>query len=167
MVRKFLFAFTLLLSLPALAAEGAFDSTHKAWNVFTGGKGKEKLCYITSTPTKQKGTFSHRGDPYVLVTMRMDKSVEVSVSSGYPYKTGSAVEASVAKVKNFKLFTSDETPKIAWARSGDDDKKLVAALKKGKEFTVKGASQKDTASTDTYSLSGFGDAYKRMAQLCK
>lgn len=163
----FLFLIVVMSGIAAQAADSTFDSTHKSWNVFTSGSGAEKVCYATSTPTKETGTFKQRGEPYVLVTARNGGAVEISISSGYPYKENSLVEVSVDKKQTFKLFTTSETPQIAWARSGEDDKKIAGAFKKGGNITIKGTSQKGTSSTDSYSLSGFGTAYGRIMELCK
>lgn len=159
----------LLLSFttPALAAESKLDSSHKAWSVFSTTENSKKVCYITSTPEKEEGTFSRRGEPYALVTLRPGNPVEASFSSGFPYKDNSEVEVTVPKHAALKFFTSAETPKVAWAKSEEEDKKLINAMKNGDKITVKGTSPKKTHAIDTYSLSGFSAAYNRMIALCK
>ncbi len=156
--------FSILIASPAFA--DGLDSQHKAWNVFSITQQGEQICYITSSPIKEAGNWNNRSDPYVLVTYRNTGVSEISVSSGYPYKEGSKVDVSVDKATNYRFFTSNDTPNIAWARDVAEDKRVVKNMIRGSRLTVKGVSPKDTWSTDTYSLYGFTKAYKRMQELC-
>ena len=87
---------------------------------------------------------------------------EVSVAAGYIYKDGKEAEAEVDG-KKFKLFTRGEN---AWAYDPGSDKAMVAALKSGKQMTVRGTSSRGTATTDTYSLSGFTAALAAIDKAC-
>lgn len=167
-MRKILFAWMIVcgLSTQALAAESVFDSEYKAWSVFSTTQDGEKVCYITSSPTTKTGNYKRRGEPYALITYRGNGVAEVSVSSGYPYKKGSTVDVVISDIHNFKLFTTEETPKISWAKDMATDKKLVGRMKKGSALTAKGYSRLGTYSKDTYSLMGFTKAYNRMVALC-
>ncbi len=134
------------------------------WNVFTVNQGGKKVCYIASAPVSKKGNYNKRGEPYALVTHRSASVDEVSVSSGYPYKTKSDVKARIDGKHSFNMFTKDE---LAWTYTEADDKKMVASMKKGNKMSVRGTSKKNTYSQDTYSLKGFTAAYKHMKTLCK
>ena len=157
-MKLFITLLTILLATSAHAAN-QLDSTNGDWSVYTDGKG---VCYIASIPTSEDGNFKERGQPYVLVSGK-GKVDEVNISSGYPFRTATDAELSV-EGKRFKLFTKDKT---AWAKSAADDKSIVAAMKNGSKMEVKGVSIKASYSTDSYSLKGFGAAYKRLKQLCK
>ncbi len=156
------------LAVPAIAHanDSVFDSEHRAWSVFSVNQSGDKVCYITSSPVAKTGNYKRRGEPYALVTYRGDNISEVSISSGYPYKKSSTVDMKVSDIHNFKLFTTEETPRIAWAKSAKDDKELIELMKRGTQLTAKGYSQLGTYSVDTYSLFGFTKAYKRMIELC-
>jgi invasion protein IalB len=162
-----LFLITILMSTPAMA--DGLDSQHKAWNVFSITQDEDDICYITSSPIKngESGTWKRRGDPFALVTYRQNGISEVSVSSGYPYKKGSKATIVIDKKDTYNFFTSEETPKIAWARDVAEDKKVVKSMIRGARFTIKGESSKGTWSQDIYSLYGFTKAYKRMQTLCE
>jgi hypothetical protein len=99
-----------------------------------------------------------------LVTNRPSDKVkgEVSVASGYVYKDGKDAEAEVDG-KKFKLFTRGEN---AWAYDAGSDKAMVAALKAGRQLIVRGTSSRGTATTDTYSLSGFTAALAAIDKAC-
>lgn len=151
------------VSAAALAASPVLDSTHKHWKVYSLDEGGKKTCYMLTKATSQKGTYSKRDEPYVLVHHRGNGTSELNVSSGYSYKKDSEVKAKVDE-NNYKLFTQGE---LAWAYDAKQDAEMVAAMKKGSTLKVHAVSTKDTTSTDTYSLSGFTAALNRMQKLCK
>lgn len=158
--------FSLSLFEASLLNAQTLDSEHKYWSVFSMKQDGKKICYITSTPTKESGNYTRRGEPYLLITYRGNNISEVSASSGYPYKPKSDVKITVDKKHKINLFTSNDTPKIAWANDKNDDKKIVTLMIKGNFMEVHGISKKNTYSKDTYSLLGFGKAYNRMKKIC-
>lgn len=162
---SFILTFSLFISSHAQAQ--TFDSEHKHWSVFSLKQNGKKICYITSTPIKEDGNFTKRGEPYLLVTYNGNNVSEVSASSGYPYKKGTNVTINIDKKQKHSFFTSSETPKVAWAKDAKMDKLVISHMKKGNKMTVRGTSPKGTYSLDTYSLLGFSAATKRMISLCK
>jgi invasion protein IalB len=142
-----------------------FISNFKDWTVYVVDGERGKVCYIASEPTKQEGNYTKRGNPAVLVARLPgdQPSDQVSVQPGYAYRKGTTVEVMVGPQK-FDLFTQGEH---AWARTNDDDKALIGAMRKGETMQVKGTSAKETNSSDTYSLAGFAPAYDAMKDACK
>ena len=55
----------------------------------------------------------------------------------------------------------------AWVKNAAEETRLVDAMRKGADLTVKGTSAKGTASVDTYSLRGLPEALNRVGQECK
>ncbi len=153
------------LTFSNVAAQ-TLDGEHKNWSVFSLKQDGKKICYITSTPIKEAGNFTRRSEPYLLVTYRGNNISEVSASSGYPYKQKSNVSIDIDGKTKETLFTSAETPKIAWAKDEKSDAKLVLSMRKGSNLVVSGTSTKGTYSKDTFSLMGFSAALKRMKSLC-
>lgn len=151
-------AILFALILPASASAQSYDRSFQDWSVFT----YKNTCYIGTAPTKQAGNYSRRGQPYVLVVHRGAKD-EVNVSSGYPYKQGKDVHASVDGNK-FQLFTKGE---VGWAYDEATDAAFVGAMKRGSKMRVQGTSGKGTTSDDTYSLIGFTAAYNHMKSKCR
>lgn len=151
----------------AMANQPVLDSEQKDWKVFTLKQGSDTVCYITSSPKNQAGNFRRRGEPYVLVTYQGNDLAEVSVSSGYPYKKGSFVKVTIDDKTSEDMFTSSQTPAIAWAKDREADTTLIAHMKKGLTLKAKGYSRIGTYSEDTYSLSGFTKAHDRMKALCQ
>jgi len=160
-------ALCLIAPQAALAAEAPQQiGTFKDWLAYTVTEGKAKTCYIASEPVKQEGTFKSRGRPFALVTNRPSENVagQPSFLVGYPYKDKSEPTATVAN-RAFKLFAEGDT---AWVRDDDGgDSALVEAMKKGATLVVRATSQRETTSTDTYSLDGFTAALQAIDEACK
>ena len=151
---------SLLIATAASASASAqtLDSQHGDWEVYKDGA----TCYMASTPVKEDGNYTKRGQPYALVNYKKGGTDEINISSGYPYKPNVNLDVKV-NGKAFGLFVDGEH---AWAKDPAADKAVVGALKNGSEMVVKGVSAKGTYSTDTYSLKGTGAAYKRMTEIC-
>lgn len=162
-ISAFIAGIFITLALSSTAHAQQLDKTFSDWNVYTVTQDGSKICYMASAPTKKKGTYNKRGEPYLLVTHRSADSDEVSTSSGYPYKKDSEVSASLDGVL-YKMFTKDE---LAWAYDEHQDQSMVSAMKRGMKLNIKGESQVGTTSEDLYSLKGFTSAYKRMKELCQ
>lgn len=155
---------SLATLVPSLAeAAPKLLSNHQDWNLYVV-EGKEKLCYIASEPKKQEGNYKSRGNPFIIVA-RIPANPpidEVSVRVGYTYKAGSEATVRIDGTE-FRFFTNDEQ---AWAKSAQDDQAAIGAMRRGKEAVVKATSTRDTNSQDTYSLTGFTDAYNALAAAC-
>lgn len=165
-VRHLLPAMVLAVAFAAPApAFAGFVKGYQDWSLYVSQSNKGKTCYIASVPTKMTGNYSNRGSAAVLVADLpiTAPNIQVSVRPGYPYAKGSSVEMKIGS-KTFSLFTEGDN---AWARSSDDDKTIIAAMKAGADMTVRGTSKLKTYSLDTYSLMGFTAAYNAMLGECK
>ncbi len=149
----------------ARAQSPELKGTYRDWNLFTYKDKSGRICYIASEPQKMQGDYSKRGPAAVLVAKFPIKppNVQVSVQAGYPYKKNSTVTMKIDK-KSYSLFTDGEN---AFARTAQEDKRIIEAMKKGRRMTVRGTSRKGTYSLDTYSLLGFTRAYRAMLDACK
>ncbi len=168
MLRFFLTIAAVLLassSLPANAQE--IKGEFKDWAVFTATESGNRVCYITSNPTKKTGNYRIRGDVYMLVTYRQLGTPEVSIDTGFPYKRSSEVAFVIDGIKTFKFFTSAQTPQMAWAKDEQMDRTVIEAMKRGGRVSTKGTSERGTYAQDTYSLKGFTAAYNKMVALCQ
>ncbi len=143
----------------------------KDWSIFQAGAEGQKVCWIVSQPTRTaafrngKSVQVNRGDIFLMISIRPADGVtnEVSYISGYPFKKGTEVKASVGG-KKFTLFTEGEN---AWAPSGPDDAALVNAFRRGAKAKVEGFSSRGARTVDIFSLSGFTAALEAAANLCK
>ncbi len=137
----------------------------RSWSAFTAKEGNEPVCFMSTQPTKSEGKYNKRGEIYALVSHRPaeNRRGEVSFVAGYTFKSESSVEVSVDGGRAFTLYTKDDG---AWARDSATDKKLIDEMIKGGNMVVRGTSSRGTATTDTYSLSGFTAAYRAINGAC-
>ena len=167
-MKKYLFISLLAIvfcSNNVLAAEQRLLGEYSDWVAYYYRDSAGPVCYMASTPKKDEGKYSKRGDIYVVVTHRPnEKSYDVvNVNAGYPYKRNSKTQLKIG-AKTFNLFTSGDK---AWAMTSQDDKEIVNSMKRGSRMIVNGTSSKGTKTKDTYSLSGFTSAYKAISNKCK
>lgn len=152
------------LSGQAFAAEPDRIAKNGDWIAFEMGSGDGRLCFMTSEPTKSEGDYSQRGEVRFNVShWPADKRTgQTSIVIGYQFKEGSDVDVAIDK-QSFTMFTQGD---YAWALSPEDDRKLIAAMKKGLRMTVRGTSWRGTDTKDTFSLVGFTKSYSQISKAC-
>lgn len=149
----------------AVAAAPQVLGEYGDWMAYYYRDGSGPVCYMASTPKKDEGKYSKRGDIYVVVTHRPnEKSYNVvNINAGYTYQAASETVLKIG-AQTFKMFTNGDK---AWAFNEKDDKAIVEAMKRGSRMIVDGTSSKGTKTKDTYSLNGFSSAYKAISSKCK
>jgi hypothetical protein len=152
-------------ALPALAASPKEIATNGKWRGFTFEENGKTGCYLLTQPEKNEGNYTQRGPIYLFVTHRPAMKIydEVTIDAGYTFEKDSTVKVTIGS-RDFTLVTDAGR---AWVESAATDKQLVEAMKRGREMVVRGASNRGTRTTDTYSLSGFSATYKAVADVCK
>lgn len=155
---------TLLVAGDALAQAPQFLGNFRDWFLYAYDESGGKTCYIASKPTEEEGNWNRRGPAAILVSRLPipDAGEQVSVQPGYAFKTNSTVELKIGN-REWQLFTQGEH---AWANTDDEDQAIIRAMQQGSELTVRGTSQLDTFSLDTYSLLGFTAAFEAMRDAC-
>jgi invasion protein IalB len=137
------------------------------WGAYTASPGGNKVCFALAKPkTMKTEPEGRKRDPsYVFVSTRPADKVknEVSVIIGYPFKTNSDATAEVGTTK-FAMYTRDDG---AWIKNAGEEARMVDAMRKGADLTVKGTSGRGTQSTDQYSLKGLAQALDKIEQECK
>jgi invasion protein IalB len=88
---------------------------------------------------------------------------EVSVIVGYPFKTSSDATAEIGAAK-FAMYTQNDG---AWIKNLNEEARMLDAMRKGGDLTVKGTSGRGTQSTDQYSLKGLAQALDKIEQECR
>lgn len=161
----FLALLAVVAGTPALAATPRFVGTFQDWNVYAVEDSNGRLCYAASEPKKEEGNYTRRGAAALIVAKLPGDAPneQISVQPGYSFKPNSDAQVSIDD-RGFRLFTKGEH---AWANSAKEDETMIAAMKRGSEFKVRGTSTRDTFSLDTYSLVGFTAAYNAMINACK
>jgi invasion protein IalB len=137
------------------------------WGAYTASPGGNKVCFALAKPktTKTEPEGRKRDPSYVFVSTRPADKVknEVSVIIGYPFKTNSDATAEVGTAK-FAMYTQNDG---AWIKNVGEEARMVDAMRKGADLTVKGTSGRGTQSTDQYSLKGLAQALDKIEQECK
>ena len=137
------------------------------WGAYTASPGGNKVCFALAKPktTKTDPEGRKRDPSYVFVSTRPADKVknEVSVIIGYPFKTNSDATAEIGTAK-FAMYTQNDG---AWIKNVAEEARMVDAMRKGADLTVKGTSGRLTQSTDQYSLKGLAQALDKIEQECK
>jgi invasion protein IalB len=137
------------------------------WGAYTASPGGAKICFALSKPksAKTEPAGRKRDQSYLFVSSRPAENVknEVSVMIGYPFKSASDATAEIGTAK-FAMYTQNDG---AWIKNVAEEARLVDAMRKGADLTVKGTSGRGTQSTDQYSLKGLAQALDKIEQECR
>ena len=154
----------------ALAAEKPnLLGTFKDWHVYSAGKGKNKTCYALGVPKEMNPSNVARDEVFFLISSwPANKTVnQPSIVPGYQYGANAKAQVQVGSDK-FAFFTKNEGGQGgAWMEAVSDEKKLVAAMRRGSSMVVTGTSARGTLTTDDYSLAGFAAALEKLGTACK
>lgn len=137
------------------------------WGAYWATPGGRKVCFSIAKPksalTNPAGR--KRDQAYMFVSDRPSENVrnEVSVIIGYPFKPSSDASAEIGTDK-YAMYTLNDG---AWIKNVAEEARMVDAMRKGTDLTVKGVSGHGTESTDQYSLKGLAQAIDRASQECK
>jgi len=142
------------------------DNGRLSWR-YTASPGGKKVCFVIAKPTAAETNPPNRprNPVYLFVSTRPADKVtnEVSIITGYPFKSGTEASVTVGTTA-YALYTQQDG---AWIKNATEEAKLVDAMRGGQSAVVKGTSAKGTQSSDTYSLKGLSQALDRVAQECK
>ncbi len=138
--------------------------TFADWSLYADGKTPHQFCFVTSVPksTEPAETAREAAHLYVSAWPKDGVKAEFSVILGFPTKKGNDVTASVASA-DFRLFANDDR---AYVQDPTLELKLLDAMKKGAKVSVAATTQTGTAVTDSYSLSGLGQALQKLQGTC-
>jgi len=154
---------------PAAAggAEPTLIGQFGTWGAYTATPNGKKVCFALAKPSSQKTNPPNRPrDPaYAFVSTRPAEKVtnEVSIMIGYTLKPGSESTLEVGGAA-YAMYTQGDG---LWIKNAAEEEKMVEAMRKAADVTVKGVSAKGTETIDTFSLKGLAQALDRLAQDCK
>lgn len=155
---------------PKLAAGGAEPTLvgqYANWGAYVAAPGGKKVCFALAKPSSSKTNPPNRPrDPaYVFVSTRPAEKVtnEVSVMMGYPLKPGADGSFAIGSA-NYAMYAQGDG---LWIKNAAEEDRLIDAMRKGADATVKATSSKGTETTDVFSLKGLSQALDKVAQECK
>lgn len=137
------------------------------WGAYTASPNGKKVCFALAKPSSSKTTPSGRPrDPaYAFVSTRPAEKVanEVSIMIGYQLKPGSESTLEVGGAR-YAMYTQGDG---LWIKNAAEEERMVDAMRKSGDVTVKGVSAKGTETSDTFSLKGLAQALDKVAQDCR
>ena len=158
--------FILLAAIAAAPALGQDKSlgSFRDWSAMRFGSGEDRACMAFSQPVKSEGNYSKRGDAFLFVTHRpaAGERGRVSLDTGYTYRAGSKATLTVGDMA-LELRTDGST---AWLDDDARTRRLLSAMRAGRDLVVEGTSSRGTRTVDHYSLYGFSAAYAAMGKAC-
>jgi hypothetical protein len=137
------------------------------WGAYAASPGGNRVCFALAKPktSKTEPAGRSRDQSYMFISSRPAENVrnEVSVIIGYPFKTSSDATAEIGSAK-FAMYTQNDG---AWIKNIAEEARMLDAMRKGADLTVKGTSGRGTQSTDQFSLKGLAQALDKIEQECK
>jgi len=137
------------------------------WGAYSAMPNGKKVCFALAKPSSSKTNPPNRPrDPaYAFVSTRPAEKVvnEVSIMIGYALKPGSESSLEVGGA-SYAMYTQGDG---LWIKNAAEEERMVDAMRKSADATVKGISAKGTETTDTFSLKGLAQALDRLAQDCR
>jgi hypothetical protein len=155
----------------AAAAAGGAEPTligqFGTWGAYTATPNGKKVCFALAKPSSSKTNPPNRPrDPaYAFVSTRPAEKVtnEVSVMIGYTLKPGSESTLEVGGA-SYAMYTQGDG---LWIKNAAEEDRMVDAMRKSADVTVKGISAKGTETVDTFSLKGLSQALDKLSQDCR
>lgn len=158
-------------SKPAVPHVGGAEPTlvgqYATWGAYVATPSGKKVCFALAKPSSSKTNPANRPrDPgYAFVSTRPAEKVtnEVSIMIGYQIKPGSDSTLSIGNA-HYAMYAQGDG---LWIKNAAEEDRLIDAMRKGADATVKATSSKGTETTDVFSLKGLSQALDKVAQACR
>jgi len=148
-------------------AEPALIGQFGTWGAYSATPNGRRVCFALAKPSSSKTNPPNRPrDPaYAFVSTRPSEKVfnEVSVMIGYALKPGSESTLEVGGA-SYAMYTQGDG---IWIKNAAEEERLVDALRRSADATIKAVSAKGTETIDVFSLKGLSQALDRIASDCR
>jgi invasion protein IalB len=148
-------------------SEPTLIGQYGTWGAYTATPNGKKVCFALAKPSSSKTNPPNRPrDPaYAFISTRPNEKVvnEVSIMIGYVLKPGSESTIEIGGA-SYAMYTQGDG---LWIKNPAEEERMVDAMRKGADVTVKGVSAKGTETIDVFSLKGLSQALDRVAQDCR
>ncbi|MGH7159716.1 MAG: invasion associated locus B family protein [Acetobacteraceae bacterium] len=145
---------------PAAAAPNPAPlGTFSNWTAATYDQAGQKICYTFTRPTNSTPVIAGRTEVLLSITERPGVRDEAALTAGFPYVKGANVTVSVGSTA-LSFYTAGDA---AFARDGTA---AVHAFKAGNTAIVHSPGPHGVSVADSFSLSGFTDAYDAIVKAC-
>ncbi len=148
----------------AFGAEPQLRARYDDWAVYVRALGSDQVCYVLSEAVDKSPKNVDHGQVVMMVSTwrsgaaRQQPSVRVS----YDLKTDSPTTARVGSSR-FAMFVDGSD---AFLSDDEDERRLVAAMKRGFDMRVETFSTRGTATSYEFSLRGVTRALDSAAKAC-
>jgi invasion protein IalB len=137
------------------------------WGAYTATPNGKKVCFALAKPASSKTNPANRprDAAYAFISTRPAEKVanEVSIMIGYQLKPGSEGTVEIGGAR-FAMYSQGDG---LWIKNAAEEDRMVEALRKGADATVKGVSVKGTETIDVFPLKGLAQALDKLAQECR
>lgn len=135
-----------------------------AWTLYADGKSAHEFCFITAEAKPSAAGDAAASLPRVYLTAWPKEGVkaELSFLVGPSVKTGSGPSAQSGQTQ-VQLISRDDR---LYVSSATDETKLIEAMKRGTDLSVKATPGGQAKFAATFSLGGFGQALAKLRNLC-
>ncbi len=132
------------------------------WGVYVNKTAR--TCFALTQPKERQPANVKRDPAYFFVTTRPEDKLtnEVSIMAGFALKEDAEVVLASSGA-SFPMFVKGNG---LWIKDPTEEAKLIAALQKDKDVTLKLTPAKGAVTTDRYSLIGLTQALERVAKEC-
>ena len=164
-IRILFFSIICLLSFEQkIFAQIKIDGQFKNWTAQNTNINGQQVCYAVSSPVTSDPKNLNRAEARIFVSFRSNDKVqnEISITSGYNYKASSKVNVAIEK-KEFNFETEDN---FAWLTKYEEEVAMIELMRKSSQAKISATSAKGSKTIDTFSLSGFSDAYEAAKKKC-
>lgn len=137
------------------------------WGAYSAAPESGKVCFVIAKPSTSGITPKgrSRGQAYLFISSRPGDNVknEISFISGYPFQRDTDATAEIGTTR-YSMYTERDG---AWIRNVAEEARVVDAMRKGAEITIKGTTTRYATATDQFSLRGLTQAMDRAQQECR
>jgi hypothetical protein len=174
------------------AAKPELIGTFGDWKVFHSGAGKARICYLLAEPKSRAPEGEKQEKAYAFISERPAEKVRNELSFVMGFEVGAAIAAEPKEKekdkKKPKRARKDDEPAPAasgptaavgdqafdliprgndlWVKNPAEETKVIDEMRKGASLVIKASSRRGKKTTDTYSLSGFGQAVDKALKDC-
>ena len=165
-IKKILYIILFFIIFDFANAEENLKSVgkFKDWESFILLQDGNKTCFAQSIPVVRAPKKLKRNPSRLFVSFRPTENIknEVSVTNGYEFQLKAPVTAKSGK-KSYDLFSKG---RFAWIVDSKEETKLIVTMKKASRLMIIGNTDKDSQTTDHYSMMGFTKAYNTAKKSC-
>ena len=149
----------------ALSAEAVTKiDTFTDWSLYADAKSPLLFCFVASESKSSDPKGATRDAPHLYISAWPKDGVktEISFRMGFPVMAASEPSVNIGEAQ-FKLFANEDR---IYVKDPTQEPKLVDVMKKGTDLKAAVTSERGTTVTDSYSLSGLGQAMGKLQDEC-